>query len=308
MKIGLFIGALPTKMNLHDQIKMIINAEKRGFDSFWFAQTGETDVLTTIALAGQETENIELATGVIPIYTRHPNVLAQQATTVNAAISNRLVLGIGPSHRPGTERLGLKYDRPAQYVREYVEILRELTTQGQTNYQGKVFNIESSFNLIGSTPMPIMISALAPMMLKVAGEVADGTITWMAGLTALRRHVIPKLNAASANAQREQLRVVAGVPFSVTDDVKNAKIVAGEKFQIYGRLENYRRILDYGEVEGPSDVAILGNEVQLAEQIAQYFEAGVTDLILAPFATDIQDESNLSNLDILQGIATEYNA
>ena len=308
MKIGLFIGALPTKMNLHDQIKMIINAEKRGFDSFWFAQTGETDVLTTIALAGQETENIELATGVIPIYKRHPNVLAQQATTVNAAISNRLVLGIGPSHRPGTERLGLKYDRPAQYVREYVEILRELTTQGQTNYQGKVFNIESSFNLIGSTPMPIMISALAPMMLKVAGEVADGTITWMAGLTALRRHVIPKLNAASANAQREQLRVVAGVPFSVTDDVKNAKIVAGEKFQIYGRLENYRRILDYGEVEGPSDVAILGNEVQLAEQIAQYFEAGVTDLILAPFATDIQDESNLSNLDILQGIATEYNA
>ena len=98
MRLGLFIGAVPTGLTLAEQVKQIIEAEKSGLDSFWLAQTSETDVLTTIALAGGETDRIELGTGVIPTYTRHPNVLAQQAVTVNSAVGGRLLLGLSLIH------------------------------------------------------------------------------------------------------------------------------------------------------------------------------------------------------------------
>ncbi len=281
MQLGLFVGALPTGRTTQEQVAMIVDAERRGFESIWFAQVGETDVLTTLALAGPETERIALGTAVIPTYTRHPSVLAQQASTVNQATGGRLHLGIGPSHQPIVERLGLEYDRPAVHIREYAEILRALTTEGVARHRGDYYRMASGYALAGASPFPILVSALAPLMLRVAGEVADGTITWMAGPTALSRHVTPRINAAAADAGRPAPRVVTGVPVAVTDDVEAGRAAAAETFEVYGQLTNYRRILDRGELGGPQDVAIVGNESQVAEHIAAYAEAGATDLIAA---------------------------
>ena len=161
MQLGLFVGALPTGRTTQEQIAMIVDAERRGFDSIWFAQVGETDVLTTLALAGPETERIALGTAVIPTYTRHPSVLAQQASTVNQATGGRLHLGIGPSHQPIVERLGLEYDRPAVHIREYVEILRALTTEGVARHRGDYFRMATGYALVGASPFPILVSALA---------------------------------------------------------------------------------------------------------------------------------------------------
>jgi F420-dependent oxidoreductase-like protein len=283
MKLGLFVGALPTGKTVYDQVADIVEAERRGFDSYWYAQTGETDVLTTLALAGRETERIELATGVVPTYTRHPNVMAQQAATVNQATGGRLALGIGPSHRPVIEGLGLQYDRPAQQLREYVEILRALNTEGQVQYEGEYYRLSARIGLVDAQPYPILISALAPLMLKAAGEVADGTITWMAGVTALRQHVVPRITEAASKAGRPAPRVVAGIPVAVHDDAEAARRTAGETFQVYGRLENYRRVLDRGEMGGPADVAVVGTENEVAEQLAAYAAAGVTDVGAAAY-------------------------
>lgn len=303
MKLGLFVGALPTGRTVQEQVSDIVDAERRGFDSYWFAQTGETDVLTTIALAGRETERIELATGVIPTYTRHPNVLAQQAATVNQATNGRLVLGIGPSHKPGVERLGLQYDRPAQHIREYVEILRALSTEGSVDYEGEYFKLGSGIGLVDTQPYPIMIAALAPMMLRVAGEVADGTITWMAGVTALRQHVVPRMNEAASNAGRPAPRVVVGVPVSVSDDAEAGRATAGETFEVYGRLTNYRRVLDRGELDGPADIAVVGAENEVAEQLAAYAEAGTTDLMAVVYPTGDNAEASVARTtELLQGL------
>jgi F420-dependent oxidoreductase-like protein len=303
MHIGLFVGALPTGKTVAEQVADVVEAERRGFDLYGFAQTGETDVLTTIALAGRDTERIELGTGVVPTYTRHPNVLAQQAATVNQAAGGRLLLGIGPSHRPVIEGLGLQYDRPARHIREYVEILRALSAEGQVQYEGECFKLSARIGLAGAQPYPILISALAPLMLKVAGEVADGTVTWMAGVTALRTHVVPRITEAAANAGRPAPRVMVGVPIAVHDDAEQARRVAGETFQVYGRLENYRRVLDRGEEGGPADVAITGTETEVADQLAAYADAGATDLVAVVYPVgDDAAKSVARTTELLQGL------
>lgn len=303
MKIGLFVGALPTGKTVSDQVADVVDAERRGFDSYWYAQTGETDVLTTLALAGQATERIELATGVVPTYTRHPNVLAQQAATVNAATGGRLTLGIGPSHRPVIERLGLAYDRPALHIREYVQILRALTTEGSASFEGEYYRMTAGFNLVGAQPIPILISALAPLMLRVAGEVADGTVTWMAGLTAIRNHVVPRITEAATNAGRPAPRVAVGLPVAVTDDAAAARATAATTFGGYGRLENYRRILDRGEAPGPEDVAVVGTETEVADQLAAYAAAGATDFIASPFPVGDDAAASIQRTtELLQGL------
>ena len=306
MRLGLFIGAVPTGLTLNEQVKQIIEAEKSGLDSFWLAQTGESDVLTTIALAGGETDRIELGTGVIPTYTRHPNVLAQQAVTVNSAVGGRLLLGIGPSHKPNTEGLGLRYERPAQHIREYVQILRSLTVEGEVDFRGEYYtSLTTRFNLEGSTPFPILVSALASRMLQIAGELADGTVTWMAGVTALRNYLIPEIRRAASEAGRSDPRVVVGVPVAVVDDQEEGRSVASEVFSVYGKLDNYRRILDRGEVEGPASVAITGDENSVASQIEEYASIGVTDLVAMPYPVGANKETSLSRTrDLLVNIAS----
>ncbi len=303
MKIGLFVGALPTGKTVTEQIADVVDAERRGFDMYGFAQTGETDVLTTIAMAGAETERIELLTGVIPTYTRHPNVLAQQAATVNQATNGRLTLGIGPSHKPGVERLGLQYDRPALHIREYVEILRALSTEGQVDYDGEYFKLASGIGLAEAAPYPIIIAALAPLMLRTAGAVADGTMTWMAGTTALRQHVVPRITKAASEAGRPAPRVVVGLPIAVADDATAARDTAGNLFQVYGNLENYRRVLDRGELDGPADVAVVGTENEVADQLAAYAAAGATDLGLIPYPVGDNPQASVDRtVDLLQSL------
>jgi F420-dependent oxidoreductase-like protein len=305
MKIGIFTGALATGLTLGEQVREVITAEELGFDSYWMAQTGETDVLTTLALAGRDTNEIELGTGVIPTYTRHPNVLAQQAVTVNAATNGRLLLGIGPSHKPNTEGLGLKYDRPALHIREYVQILRALTTDGKVSFEGEYYtSVTAGFQLSGSTPFPILVSALAPRMLHTAGAVADGTVTWMAGLTALRSYLVPAIQEAASKAGRPNPRIVAGVPVAVVDDEQAGREAAGHQFEVYGRLENYRRILDRGEAGGPAEIAITGSEKDVALQLDEYSAAGVTDLVAMPYSVGSNKNKSIERTwDLLADIA-----
>lgn len=303
MKIGLFLGAMPATEPLAQQVERIVGAERQGFDSVWLAQVGQADVLTAIALAGRETARIELGTGVVPTYTRHPTVMAQQAITVNAAAGGRLSLGIGPSHRPGVERLGLKYDRPALHIREYVRIIRALSTDGGVEFDGDYYRLASRVSLVGAQPFPIVISALAPLMLRVAGEVADGTITWMADATALREHVVPRVTEAAASFGRPAPRVIAAVPVAVTDDLEAGREAAARTFGGYGRLENYRRILDRGDGGEPDDIAVIGTEQEVHHQLAGYAQAGATDVLAAVFPVgDAAATSVERTTELLQGL------
>ena len=306
MRIGVFVGAsVADLMTLDGLLARIKQAEDDGFDSFWIPHISARgyDALTALALAGMQTSRIELGVGVVPTYPRHPAALAQQALTTATATNGRFVLGIGPSHRPGMEEgFGIPYDRPALHTREYLSVMRPLLEEGSVRFQGEFFNVNLELAALERPACSILVSALAPQMLRLAGEVADGTVTWMAGPRTIKTHITPRIQRAAENSGREMPRVCVGLPTAVTDDENAGRQTAAESYQRYGELVNYRRVLDIEGVESPAEVAVIGNEVSIQRQLEAFAEGGATDFVANIFDVPGEPESSQRAYEALKSL------
>ncbi len=285
MRIGIGIGEVSgSSVTIDDLVGQTQAAERDGFASAWFANIFGVDAILAAAICGRATSRIEVGTAVVPTYPRHPTAMAQQALSASAAARGRFTLGIGLSHQLVIEGMfGLSFAKPYSHMREYLAVLAPLLREGTVDYKGEEFRVQAAFSVTGATPPPLLVAALAPRMLGLAGSVADGTITWMTGPRTLREHTIPTINEAAAKAGRGTPRVVVGLPIAVADDVAAAREIAGRAFQVYGTLPSYRAMLDREGVASPGDVAIVGDESAVGEQIAHLAEIGVTDLLATPF-------------------------
>ena len=292
MRIGVFVGAsVADLMTLDGLLARIRQAEDDGFDSFWIPHISARgyDALTALALAGMQTSRIELGVGVVPTYPRHPAALAQQALTTATASGGRFALGIGPSHRPGIEEgFGLAYDSPARHTREYLSVMRPLLEQGAVQFAGEFYRVNMELAALERPACPVLVSALAPQMLRLAGELADGTVTWMAGPRTVGQHITPRIRRAADNCGRAAPRVCVGLPTAVTEDESAARRKAAESYERYGQLVNYRRVLDLEGVESPAEVAVIGDEASLRRQLETFAEAGATEFVANIF--DVPDE------------------
>jgi F420-dependent oxidoreductase-like protein len=294
MRIGLWIPAEDTKP-LDETIARFVKAEKDGFASAWTPQIFGPDALTVLALAGRATSRIELGTSVIPTFPRHPFALAQQAMTVQAATGGRLALGLGLSHQVVIEGMfGLSYEKPARHMREYLTVLRDLRDTGSVAFQGETYRVAGQARVEGCKPFPIVVAALGSLMLKIAGELADGTITWMVGPKTLGSHIVPGITGSARAAGRAAPRVVSSLPVCVTDDPASAREAAAKFFAVYGGLPSYRAMLDREGAAGPADVAIVGNEKQVKDAMLRFAEAGATDFGPAIFPSGDDPGASLS--------------
>jgi F420-dependent oxidoreductase-like protein len=266
-------------------VQQAINAEADGFTSLWFASAVFGDPLVPMAIAGKATSTIELGTSVLQTYTCHPVLQANRAAATAAAMQRPgFTLGIGPSHHVVIDDMfGLSYDGVGAHTEEYVDVLAPLLRGEGVNHSGTHFRV--AIPAVNPLPQPVnlMLSALAPRLLRVAGESTAGTILWMANARSIDVHVAPRINAAAAAAGRPAPRIVAGLPVAVHDDVDEARQKAAKDFANYGVLPNYRRILDIGGAPGPADAAIVGDESSVTAQIQSLFDAGATDVWAAPF-------------------------
>jgi len=268
-------------------VSVIVQAEKDGFASVWMAQIFSLDALTVLALAGGKTTRIELGTAVIPTYPRHPHSLSQQALTVNQATGGRLALGIGRSHQVVIEGMfGLSYDKPLAHMREYVAVLKGLIDNGSVSVDGKAYRVNASLKIKQAPPTPVLIGALRPKMLQICGTLCDGTLTWMAGPRYIENEIVPRLSDAAGAAGRALPRVVASLPVYVTDDAQAAHEAIAKALQVYGQLPVYRACLDAEGVEGPADIALIGDEKKVEEGLRRLASAGATDFyaLVAPEA------------------------
>lgn len=280
MRIGAMIDSDNRPLDaVVEQVKRRADA---GFDHVWMSQIFGYDALSALAVIGARVPGIRLGTGVVPVYPRHPLVLAQQALTVQAATGNRLLLGVGLSHQVVVEGLwGYSFERPARYMKEYLSALLPMLAGETVDHRGEVITA-STYAPIGipsAVAPPVLVAALAPTMLSLAGRMAAGTITWMTGVRTVAEHVVPRITAAARDAGRPQPRVVVALPVVVTADRDATRAKIDAAFAIYPSLPSYRAMLDKEGAKTASDIAIMGTEEEVAAGLAHLAAAGATDVV-----------------------------
>ncbi|HEY7915590.1 MAG TPA: LLM class F420-dependent oxidoreductase [Acidimicrobiales bacterium] len=295
MRIGVMFD---TEVPFDEMAAQVASLRDAGIQTAWSSQIFGYDALTAIAAIGREVPGIDFGTAVVPTYPRHPVMLAGQALTVQAATDGRLTLGVGLSHEIVIENVfGHSFEKPARHMREYLSILMPLLEGEQVTFAGETLRASTFGPLqISATAPPVLVAALGDTMLKIAGRLASGTVTWMTGPATIGAHIIPTIRAAAAVAGRPEPRIGVGLPVCVTDDTDAARAKASEVFAIYGQLPSYRAMLDREGAGGPADVAIVGSEAEVKAQVRRLADIGATDFCGAPFGSREQIKASVGVL------------
>jgi F420-dependent oxidoreductase-like protein len=315
MRIGLMVG--PERGRYATKVARMRAdarwAEDAGLATVWIPQIpDEFDALTAAALVGDETSRIEIGTAVVPVQPRHPVALAQAALSVQAVCEGRLSLGLGVSHHwIIDEMMGLPYERQAQTMRAYLDVLQvALAGPGPVDVENDLFRIHNPLDVTDVAPTPLLIAALGPRMLELCGSRTDGTILWLADERAIGGHVVPALAKAAAAAGRPTPRVVAGVPVCLCGD-DEVPVAVERTNRILAEAEvspNYQKLLDHGDAQNVGDILAAGSEAAIEKRLQAFADAGVTDLSVrvVPIG-DGRDEliaSSRRTRDLLASLAT----
>ena len=277
---------------LAQMVDHAVEAEAAGFSSYWLAQLAVPDALTAIAVMGDRTSTIELGTAVIPTWPRHPLMLAAQALTVQEAIGNRLALGNGHAHKSSVEStLKIPFATPAKHMEEYLSILVPAMVDRKASFTGDIWSaeVEAIGGAAAAEPPALLLAAMGPRMLRLAGERADGSILWLSGPKTIDSKIKPALDAAATAAGRPSPRIVASVPVCVTrkpDDVRGAIAAVLDG---YNDLPSYRGVMDAEGAAGPADVSLVGSEDEVRAGLAAFADAGATDFAALEFFTDADE-------------------
>jgi F420-dependent oxidoreductase-like protein len=270
-------------------------ADAAGVDDIWLNQGLDIDAITVAALVAREVPHIIVGTAVVPMYPRHPVTLASQAKAAQLAARGRFALGIGLGHQAQVEGVfGVPFDRPIRHLRDYLRALRSLLDTGTAAVRGSTVtadlsNVSATALRGGVTPrVPLLVAAMGPQALRAAGELADGTLPYLAGPRSLASLIVPAITSAAAAAGRPAPRIAAGVPASVTSDTERARTRAWQA--LGGRVGNpsYQAILECEGIRHPADLALVGDEETVSAGIRRYLDAGATDVRISPaaFATE----------------------
>lgn len=298
MRIGIFVsetwGAASPIGEVRERAQ---RAEALGFASGWVPYLPwSLDAFASLQAAGEATRSIPLGTAVVPTYFFHPLAMARQAATVQAAIGRPIELGIGCSNVAVVSMHGLPYERPARHVREYVEILASALAAGEhplgdrekagfVQYAGEFFKLGSIYGAPQTTrPGRLLVGALGPQMLRVAGTFADGTIATWADARAIARGIVPGLRKAAEAAGRPAPTVAGVVPIAITNEPEAVRAFAQSEFAFYESAMPYRRMLEVGDAKKIGDVCVIGDEETVARRLREYADAGMTDFLAAPLA------------------------
>jgi 5,10-methylenetetrahydromethanopterin reductase len=288
--ISLWAGA--GHRTVAELVTAVEDAAAAGWRGIWVPQTLTFDTLTALAVAAQAVADIKLGTAVVPIQGRHPIPLAQQALTVAQVAGDRFTLGIGVTHRMLSEGFyGIPYEHVVDLCREELQALNGLLGPShRSDHVGQYLTSRGGLMLEAPTP-ELVVAALGPRMLELAGSLSDGTVTWMTGPNSLREQIVPTIRAAAERAGRPSPRVIAGLPVCVTADVEAARETVRPRLEGAARLPSYRRMLEREGLDDLADLAIVGDADLVSERIADLAELGVTELMADVFGTPDEREA-----------------
>ena len=288
----------PAVRTLDESVARAVAAERLGFESVWSTQMPDArDAALVLAAYANHTKRIKLGTGVLPIYTRHPTAMAQMAATLDELSGGRFVLGVGISHKVTVEGMwGLRLESPVDAMREYLTIVRTVLRDGGCSFEGRHFTARMAYSAPRRADLPIVISALNPRMLELAGELADGIVLYMCTPAYVRDHIVPAVRAGRQKTGKdlEGFDIVAAVPVSLTSDRSAAHDVFRKTVARYAALPYYRKMMDASGLQEDleqdrvdervlDELAGIGDEGRVRDAVVRYREAGVTLPAVGPF-------------------------
>lgn len=291
MKMGINGTGLVQRASIEAISNHAQRASTDGFSSYWLAEhpTGGLDALTVLTVVGLTVPELELGTAIIPSFPRHPMVLAGQVHTVRNAIGNRLTLGIGLSHAPMMAQLGISFDRPIRHLKEYLSVLVPLLNEGRVSFTGETIACEAETFFHPEKPCPIVVAALGPQALKVAGRMTDGTTLAWVGPRTIREHILPRLTEAAVDAGRPSPRIIATLPVCVTDDEDGVRARISNTLGMYAQLPSYQAMFEREGVTEPGELALVGSASRVGELLEELADVGVTDFAASEFTTNEEE-------------------
>lgn len=303
-RVGISIGANDAAA----LVAMIGEAEAAGVEQIWMTQNPVSpDTLTVFAAAMARTSRVRLGTSIVPTYPRHPLALAQQAATVAALGPGRLRLGVGPSHRPSIEGVyGLPMEAPLAHLKEYVSVLRAALWDGSVDHQGRFFTAKATPR--NPPRIPLLISALGEGAFRLAGEVADGAISWNCPPAYLRDVALPAVQEGAHAAQRPTPPLVAHVWVALSADTGAVRAAAKQRLSGYARLPFYANMFaaagypvqtDGSVSDGLVDnLVVMGDETAVVARLNELLDDGFDELLLTvvPLGDEAAERSRLFEL------------
>ena len=282
--------------------------EEQGYDGLWSAETAH-DPFFPLLLASQETERVELGTGIAVAFARNPMNLAQVAWDLQAASGGRFILGLGSQIKPHiTKRFSMPWSQPAARMREMILAIRAIWASWnegtKLDFRGDFYTHTLMTPFFNPGPNPhgdakIFLAGVGERMTEVAGEVCDGFLCHAFTTERYLREVtLPALERGAAKAGRTVADVeISGPAFVVTgtteEELTASKSGVKQQIAFYGSTPAYRGVL---ELHGWGD---LQDELNRMSKEGKWQEMGelITDDILDAFAIIAEPEQIAAGLD-----------
>lgn len=286
MSTGIILMARPDAPNLVDDVTaQAQRAHELGVAQVWLPQQQNYDAIALAALVGAAVPGLGVGTAVVPINPRHPLIVASLAQTAQAAAHGNFSLGLGLGARQ-VERpaFGTDFPNTITRLREHLTILASVFNSGGVDFHGSELHASPTWpvRVPGGTPVPVYVAAMGPKALRVTGELADGTLPYLAGPRTIEEFIVPEITKAAAEAGRPAPRVIAAVPVLLSDDIDGARGAAAEQLSFYEAIPSYRNVIAREGLASVVDLAAIGPEESVARQLRRYRDAGASDIVLSP--------------------------
>jgi F420-dependent oxidoreductase-like protein len=286
MPTGIMLFPNPNAANVVDDVvSQARRAHDIGVRQVWLAQQFDHDAITLAGLVGAAVPGLGVGTAVVPLNPRHPLIVASQAQTAQAAAHGNFSLGLGlGAHEPERLAFGTAWPNTIARLREHLTILRSIFDTGAVDFTGTEFSASPAWpvRVAGGEPVPVYVAAMGPKALQVTGELADGTLPYLAGPRTIAEFIEPTIAKAAADAGRPKPRIIAAVPVLVSDDVDAAHAFAAEQLSFYETIPSYQKVIAREGIATAADLAAIGPAESVVRQLKRYLDAGATDVVLSP--------------------------
>ena len=286
MPTGIVLHPDPHAVNVVDDV---VSQAHRAYDlgvrQVWLAQQFDYDAIALAGLVGAAVPGLGVGTSVVPINPRHPLIVASLAQTAQAAAHGNFSLGLGlGAHEPEHVAFGTAWPNTIDRLREHLQILRSIFDTGSVDFHGEELSARPAWpvKVAGGTPVPVYVAAMGPKALRVTGELADGTLPYLAGPRTIAEFIEPTVSNAAADAGRPKPRIIAAVPTLVSDDVDAGGAFAAQQLSFYETIPSYQKVIAREGVASAADLAAIGPAELVVRQLKRYLDAGATDVVLSP--------------------------